>query len=403
MATNTPRAIRAMEYLDRRYGTRTSVILVYFMIGKLTQKELPRYLMVEYDFDQTQAETVALEIKGKLINPIIERIEFLNIHPEKKFKLNDDKNYILEIFQSGLIEEIQSEPLMVMCVNRKIFITLAEDFELKKDIEDALYANNQIIGRQMILNGKKTLPAIGNWIMDFIQQYESDLPDIIELSRFVSDSPNARQLSPEEKELLLRVLVTYRNIKFFPESMPSDDNANDDWEIIPVERETEAKKEEVEPIAINPFKETEKPKTTAPNNPPKAKEEIDMPAKPKEPEHILDLRTEENKPLSAKMPDSRPKSPLDPKPKLETRNQAIPASPIKPLIPAKPMKPIQAPPPANLPSQPKPPTKPIQAANPAKSRNPRLDELKQMADMYPADSLERQAIEEELEKIAGQK
>ena len=56
--------------------------------------------------------------------------------------------------------------------------------------------------------------------------------DNVTLTRFAAYSPNAKDLDLEEKESVQKLLRLYRNVKFFPQSMPTDDGT--DWEIIPV-------------------------------------------------------------------------------------------------------------------------------------------------------------------------
>jgi hypothetical protein len=68
------------------------------------------------------------------------------------------------------------------------------------------------------------------------------------LSDFLGTSENAKILDDKEKELVRKVLMCYRNVKFFPESMPSDNGEG--WEMIPLPKfkEKSYSKEELETL-----------------------------------------------------------------------------------------------------------------------------------------------------------
>jgi len=89
--------------------------------------------------------------------------------------------------------------------------------------------------------------TVANWIKYFIATKGSDAFDNISLSSFLVQSPNAKVLNEKEKTRLRKLLTLYRNLKFFPDSMPN--KTGDGWEIIPtqiaddVQRETKVVKE----------------------------------------------------------------------------------------------------------------------------------------------------------------
>jgi hypothetical protein len=77
--------------------------------------------------------------------------------------------------------------------------------------------------------------TIGNWLKDFIEQKGSGIFNNIVLGDFLLKSVNAKKLNKNEKELVKKLLIFYRNLKFFPESMPND--AIENWQIIPFSEE----------------------------------------------------------------------------------------------------------------------------------------------------------------------
>jgi len=82
------------------------------------------------------------------------------------------------------------------------------------------------------MNDDKLPGTIGNWLHCFTAEKGAANFDSLSISEFLSLSPNTTHLTVEEKKKLSIVLNTYRNIKFFPDSMPSDDGSG--WAIIPL-------------------------------------------------------------------------------------------------------------------------------------------------------------------------
>jgi len=118
----------------------------------------------------------------------------------------------------------------------------------KNDLEKALSANQErLTSSPFMLDGKVSSGTVANWIKYFIATKGSDAFDNISLSSFLVQSPNAKVLNEKEKTRLRKLLTLYRNLKFFPDSMPN--KTGDGWEIIPtqiaddVQRETKVVKE----------------------------------------------------------------------------------------------------------------------------------------------------------------
>ena len=74
-----------------------------------------------------------------------------------------------------------------------------------------------------------------DWLKDFIKQHGGEMFDNIKLSQYLSNSSNVKNLDEVEKQLVRKLLMLYRNLKFFPDSMPND--TGEGWEIIPISQE----------------------------------------------------------------------------------------------------------------------------------------------------------------------
>jgi len=118
--------------------------------------------------------------------------------------------------------------------NGVLMALIEKDRGFRKSLEEAIYENQQRIGEKQInLQGKSVKPTVGNWLQDFIAENGTNIFNNVVLSNYLTKSKNTKNLSQEEKVILNKVLVTYRNIKFFPNSLA--EVSPDRWGIIPLE------------------------------------------------------------------------------------------------------------------------------------------------------------------------
>ncbi len=317
----SPAVIKALENLGTQYGVDLSGLAVYFAIGEITAEGLASSIENEFDFEPMKAQKLARELRETVFDPLVNRLNFLNADPNKAMPLEQEKFFAERIFRSGLLTELDGSPIIIDAINNRLFFILARDDSFKKKLEQALYENDErLTSDDIMLNGQPVRPTVGNWLKDFIGRYGSQASDSVSQSAFLINSENGRRLDDYERDRLAEVLKTYINIKFFPDSMPSDDGEG--WAIIPggtVE------------ASVN------------------------------------ESATEE----------------------AETAAQSRAASPA-------PAAPAAKPTPAPKPRAPQPVAQPAPAAIPADDSE--VMKLKNMLLQYPAGSLERKAIEEELQK-----
>lgn len=285
----------------------------------------------------------------------------------------EDFNEIIKDFNNDLIEWLYSSP------------------NFKRDLEDALYKNNELLtNADFYYNGEQHNPTIGAWVKDFIKQFGSKNFGDIDLTRFVTNSRNTKNLNSEEKKLVAKVIKMYRYIKFFPESMPSD--TGDGWEIIPIERSISdairpTTKKVVAPEPIELKKAAMQQATAKLHKEEKAieKEQIDL----------------ENKLLQEEL--AKPKKEItEPEVKQNEENPIKPKQPPtkEEIKPQETIEKITFPDPISVGQQ--KPTESTESSVPpqkTKPKNPRAKELLEMAAMYPKGSIERKAIEDEIEKL----
>jgi hypothetical protein len=225
-----------LKELEQSYGLVLSGLVVFVVVGDLMMEEIPDYIKTEFEFADTQAQKLALDLDQKIFKPLLDRINFLNEHPDKEMTLEQEKLYAENIFKKNLLAELDRDPLITASVNRQLFFILAQDLEFRKVLVQSLYENTELISANNItVDGEDLKPTINNWLKDFISRYGGNASDSVSVSAFLINSDNAKKLSNEERDKLGKIIKTYINLKFFPDSMPSDDNEDDDWQIIPYE------------------------------------------------------------------------------------------------------------------------------------------------------------------------
>lgn len=229
---------RDLGELGKKYAANFYALYVSICAGDVSEENVSPYLAREHSLEEPVLALATDEFRTWL-KKITDRINFLNADPYKKINIVEDRKMIIEILSENLVAELHDDEYVAEAVNERFFKALSHDLSFKTDMERALYQNQErFTDKRFVLDEKEAEPTIANWLAYFIKLKTASMPDNMVLSDFVSKSENAKRLDEKEKRLLFKLLLVYRNIKFFPESMPSDDGEG--WEIIPVEREEEA-------------------------------------------------------------------------------------------------------------------------------------------------------------------
>lgn len=154
----------------------------------------------------------------------------INIKLEREQAIDNFRSYLTGFFYSDS-DDMQD---VVELYNSVLIYLLTKDSTLKASLENALYNNNEHLARDYILvDEKKVDPLISNWLKDFISKKGSAMFNDIILTDYMAHSLNCQKLNDEERRMVRKLLVLYRNLKFFPASMPND--TEEGWEIIPID------------------------------------------------------------------------------------------------------------------------------------------------------------------------
>ena len=91
----------------------------------------------------------------------------------------------------------------------------------KKDIKQALLKCNITLGKnQILINGQKHTPTVGNWLKDYYIKVGLEKVDALKLTEYFVNSSNVKLLSSEEKIKLKKLLDFFENTKVLSTESP---------------------------------------------------------------------------------------------------------------------------------------------------------------------------------------
>ena len=159
--------------------------------------------------------------------------------PQRQLDLEKEKKESLDIFENSLKHLLQSQNTEILEDYNLLLIRLfSDDLEgsFRKDLEKSLLKNQEkITNKKFVLEGEEKEPTISNWLRYFIKQNGTDVFDNMVLSEFLANSDNAKILDTKEKESVRKLLILYKNVKFFFQIFQNKDV--EDWFVFPVSPE----------------------------------------------------------------------------------------------------------------------------------------------------------------------
>jgi hypothetical protein len=219
------------------------VATVFLATDDLNFDTVASYLQDRLETTPETAKKIADDYLAMAVQPLKKRLDFLNFSPAKQMTLEEEKSYLSEMFLKNLVRELKDHPIISDAINHQIFYILDKDEKFDDELVRSLLANDEILTVGTVLVGGKSLRGtVGNWLRNFIEVYGSAIFDSVALSRYLIGSKLTAKLTQEEKEKITVILTIYRNLKFFPESMPDD--TGDGWQILPFKKLEEENLEE---------------------------------------------------------------------------------------------------------------------------------------------------------------
>jgi hypothetical protein len=309
---------------------------------------------------------------------------------EKNFDPQAEETYISDLFSKELVSVLKNNDNDSLAILNSALIRLLNNSEIFKDkILKIFYSNQEILtAKPFSLDGRDAAGTIANWLKDFIGENGSDSFNAVVLSRYIVNSNNAKNLDLDERHLVSKLLKLYRNLAFYPVNMR--DVPLSEWEMVPLDHLAEVK---AEPRIIAPAE----PKIEKDKNGEDKKEEeiISIPEIKITPEPETVMIPENKIEIAAIAPVETEKI------KTETIIPAVAEEPkkaeLETVMAEKPAEPEE------LAELEEPEEEEESTASPeavlAEDKESQLKALEELAATFPADSLERKVIEEEMKRL----
>ncbi|NTW22300.1 hypothetical protein HGA34_01995 [Candidatus Falkowbacteria bacterium] len=181
------------------------------------------------------------EFNNELEEELLDALDEYMDEYEKTIDLKSEASASLELFSFNFVDVIKSSSSETLSsLNAGLIYLLNHQADFKDELVKRLVTNQERLTASNInIDGKAVEPSIANWIKDFIQKNGSSYFNNISLTEYLTNSENTKQLSGQERTLLGDVFETYRNLKFFPQSMEALPAHK--WAIVPHNRPEQKK------------------------------------------------------------------------------------------------------------------------------------------------------------------
>ncbi len=220
-----------IEELESQFEVDLAFSLILLAINELRISDLAEYLKKKYNLAPEKANLIIKEIEEKIIKLADEYI--LERQEEKIVENINIIEIIMSVFAENLLLIFSYPKEDVRNFNIATFAAFNEVEMLEEKVFNAFYNNQELISKEkIIIDDRQKKATVANFLKDFIKTHGSDMPDNLILANYLNSSSNVKKLSEAEKNILNRVLKTYRNLIFFPDSM--EGVPMEFWEIIPV-------------------------------------------------------------------------------------------------------------------------------------------------------------------------
>lgn len=177
-------------------------------------------------------------IEDQNISDLADTLEVL----EENFSPEEEEALVINFLEKDLRLVLEGEDASgPQKINGSLIYLVKNKKESLFRFIKAFMANQEKLGsKKIIINGKEVEPTVANWLKHFIAQNGSGLLSSIVLAKYLSSSEVSALLNENERRTLRKILKTYNNLVFFPDSMKNIPMS--DWQILPVEKNIEEDK-----------------------------------------------------------------------------------------------------------------------------------------------------------------
>lgn len=231
-----------IEAMEEEFGVDLKFLVILVAINEISLEDIPEYLQAKYQL----AEEDAFEIRDWLIEDIFKLISDpaeLESSPEKSLEevniFLNSKDEVIRIFHSELAAILKNQTLennqFLKNLNEGVFFWLSQDGLFQNSLVKSFFNNQEILTtKRLNFEGQEIQPTIAHWLKLFVNRVGADSCNELIIAQYLSDSPDVKKLSVEEKNAIRKLIRVYYNLAFFPDSLNGIILEN--WEIIPTNK-----------------------------------------------------------------------------------------------------------------------------------------------------------------------
>lgn len=235
-------AFEKIEAMEEEFGIDLKFLVVLVAIREVTLKDIPEYVQTKYQL----AEEDAFEIRDWLIKEIFKLTPDFPLAKSVPGKASEDvniflnsKDEVIKIFHSGLASILKNQTSennkFLNQINEAVFFWLSKDGLFQNSLVKSFVNNEEILTTNRLnFEGQEITPTIAHWLKVFINRVGADTCNELIIAQYLSDSPDIKKLSIEEKNFVRKLIRVYYNLAFFPDSLK--DITLENWEIIPTNK-----------------------------------------------------------------------------------------------------------------------------------------------------------------------
>jgi hypothetical protein len=227
------KAVQIVDGINKKYKIDVSFLIVLVAIGEIDIDEIPEYIIAKFKLEKISAEEVRNLLVSEIFSTKIAEQKPAIVDNSENVMVADIKN----IFSTGLNKIFASSFEDQDELNAKIIYLTAVNENLNEEMlfKILLDSSEQLIETPILLEKKKVVATVSNWMKDFIKNLGTEIFDNVVMTKYLTTSENCKKLNSQDREKVKNLLLLYRNLRFFPISQGDKDP--DEWEIIPENRE----------------------------------------------------------------------------------------------------------------------------------------------------------------------
>lgn len=155
----------------------------------------------------------------------------------RTFDYEKEAMQIKKIFQTQLVGYLRlTDSMPLIALNALIFAVIRRKETFPVELQQIMLDNQEEIGIEPIIrDGAKYPPRILEWIRDLLASSGKEGISSLSIAKYITQNPNVRKLSDENKEAVHRLFEAYYTLKNFPDSLTKIPPA--DWVIVPYTHE----------------------------------------------------------------------------------------------------------------------------------------------------------------------